>query len=404
MSEKVLINWGSYDVDNFGDLLFPFLIEHFLGDKYSRIIHASPTGKSSRWSDSISTFTILEALTIENIVGLVIGGGNLISFTRSSSINYTENPELAQIVHPSFFYVPFILRAKYGIPFAFNHIGVAKPIPTEKENIIKTVMESASYISCRDKESALRLIRCGVTMPISVGLDSAINISQVFSSGHLHKFYLNKKVNEKYGIPNDKVLAIIHVKKRYFKNQNNELSLLISFLIKNSIHPVFIPFGMCHEDELLFNEPLFIRPDITVIRNPKLIMDMLSIISKSNYYIGSSLHGAIASLSYNNKIAIIADELESKFSKFSGFLAQVDLPECLFSSWQEAYSELNRSGLTMLKSISTSNINKIFNEGNTWNLIYQSLNEEKEAIINIPKDDAMSNSIRKFYFNFSDNF
>ena len=195
MQDKVLINWGSYDVDNFGDLLFPFLVEHYLGNTYSKIVHASPTGKQSRWADSIPTCTIAEAITNKNIEGLVIGGGNLISFTKSASINYVENPELAKIVHPSFFYVPYFLRAKYCIPYAFNYIGVSKPILAENQNAVKNVMESASFISCRDKESASRLFTCGVKSPVTIGIDSAINISKVFSSEYLQNVSSTNKCN-----------------------------------------------------------------------------------------------------------------------------------------------------------------------------------------------------------------
>lgn len=396
-ARKVLINWGSYDVDNFGDLLFPFLIEHYLGNAYTKIIHASPTGMSSRWADSIQTCTIAEAIAIENIAGLVIGGGNLISFTKSASINYFENPELAKIVHPSFFYVPYLLKAKYGIPYAFNYIGVSKPILPENQNIVKKAMESASYISCRDVESASRLNTCGVKSPITVGLDSAIDISKVFSSKYLRKYYITENINEKYGIPTDKEIAVIHVKKRYFKSQFSELSHLISFLLENSIHPVFIPFGMCHEDELIFNESFFLEINATIIRQPKLLLDMLSIISLSNYYIGSSLHGAIASISYNKKIVIIADETESKFSKFSGFLCQINLTDCLFRSWKDAYIGIKKCGLTIFKTISTSKIIELNKRGNSWDAINKSFFEANMEKITIPKDDVIASSILKLF-------
>lgn len=398
MQEKVLINWGSYDVDNFGDLLFPFLVEHYLGNKYSKIIHASPTGKLSRWPDSISTCTIAEAITNKNIKGLVIGGGNLISFTKSASINYVENSEFAKIVHPSFFYVPYFLRAKYGIPYAFNYIGVSKPILTENQNAVKNIMDSASFISCRDKESASRLFECGVKLPVTVGVDSAIDISKVFSSEYLREYYFNEKVNEKYGIPTDKIIAVIHVKKRYLKNQFSELLLLISFLMENSIHPVFIPLGMCHEDEHIFYESFFLETNATIISNPKCLLDMLSIISLSDYYIGSSLHGAIASISYNKRIAIVADETESKFSKFSGFLSQIDIPECLFSSWENVYSEMKKYGLTVFKTISQSKVIELNSRVNSWDLIGKNLFESKSAKISIPNNDIVANSIFNFFF------
>lgn len=402
MNNKILINWGSYDVDNFGDLLFPFLVEHYLGNRYSKIIHVSPTGKQSRWSDTIPSCTVAEALTNKNIEGLIVGGGNLVSLTTSSSINYVENHEFAKIVHPSFFYVPYMMRAKYGIPYAYNYIGVSKPIPTEKQNIVKTAIESASFISCRDKAGADHLVKCGVTLPISVGLDSAIDISHVFSSEYLKNYYYTNNIQEKYGIPKNKVIAVIHVKKRYLKNQFLELSLILSFLIKNSIHPVFIPLGMCHEDELVFNDPLFQGYISTIIRSPKLLIDMLSILSLSTYYIGSSLHGAITSLSYHKKIIIVADEVESRLSKFSGFLSQVELPECLYRSWNDAYIGLENHGLSIFKTTSSLKRLELKNRVNSWEYIYQTLHEINHQVnkinITIDENELLAKSIMKYYF------
>lgn len=391
MNDKTLINWGSYDVDNFGDLLFPFIIEHYLGNRYSKIIHVSPTGKRSIWPDTIPTCTISEALKDNNIGGLIVGGGNLISWTTSSSINYIEDYEFSRIVHPSFFYVPYILRVKYNIPFAYNYIGVAKPIPIEKQNIVKIAIESASFISCRDQAGADHLIRSGVTLPISVGLDSAIDISHVFSKEYLINYYYNN-VQKKYNIPKNKVLATIHVKKRYLKNQFNELFLILSFLIKNSIHPVLVPLGMCHEDDLVLCDQNFQGNTATVIRKPDMLIDILSIISLSEYYIGSSLHGAITSLSYHNKIVIVADEVGSRLSKFSGFLTQINLSECLYSSWSDVYMNLETHGVSILKTISSSKVIELNNK-NTWNDIYNSLHDVNKNNINILQNDTLEKYI-----------
>jgi polysaccharide pyruvyl transferase WcaK-like protein len=397
VNEKKLINWGSYDVDNFGDLLFPFLVEHYLGSHYSEIIHVSPTGKQSIWPDTIPTCRIAETLMNKDIEGLIIGGGNLISWTTSSSVNYTESCEFAKIVHPSFFLIPYILRTKYRIPYAYNYIGVAKPIPNEKQSIVKITMESASFISCRDKSGAGRLRMCGVNSPILVGLDSAIDIRHVFPPDYLEDHYYKNNIQEKYGIPKNMVTAVVHIKERYLKKQFRELANVLSYLINHDVHPILIPLGMCHKDELIFNDQRFHGHTSTIIRRPELFVDILSILSLSQYYIGSSLHGAITSLSYHNKIIIVADEGESRFSKFSGFLSQVNLSECLYNSWHDAYANLEIHGFGLFKTTSSSTLIELDRRVNTWNDIYQSLYKDERNNMPSLLNDKLVNSIDVHY-------
>jgi polysaccharide pyruvyl transferase WcaK-like protein len=316
--------------------------------------------------------TIGEALSATTISGLVVGGGNLVSWSASSSINYVESSEFAKIVHPSFCWVPYILLAKYGIPYAYNHVGVAKLIPQEKQSLVKLVIEPSSFISCRDSAGAAHLRQAGVTSPIIVGPDSAIDIAHVFSGQALREHY-HRDAREKYGIPRNMATAVVHIKERYLKNQAEEVAQIAAILSKNGIHPIFIPLGMCHGDDAVLNDQRLQAHPATRIFRPESLIDMLSLLATSRYYIGSSLHGAIASLSYKNNIVIVADEKISGMSKFSGFLTQVNLSNCLYDSWKGACASLATHGMIMFGAISTSKISELGNRRDTWEDIYQSL-------------------------------
>jgi polysaccharide pyruvyl transferase WcaK-like protein len=376
MRAAKLINWGSYDIDNFGDLLFPFLVEHHLGPMYDEIIHVSPTGTRSVWPDAKPTVTIGDALARSGVGALLVGGGNLVSWTRSSSINYAEDPSLAAIVHKSFSLVPYILRAKYRIPYAYNRVGVTKALPPDRRFLVKTAVEAAAYISCRDEASVRHLEQCGVTSPIAVGCDSAIDIAEVFHRKDLREHYTSH-VTHTYGLPSAPRLAVVHVKKRYLNDQFADLDRLIRALELNDFHVVCLPLGLCHGDDLVFTDGRFGGHSATVVR-PRTIRDILSILSVAQCSIGSSLHGAIVSFSYGNAVGLIANEERSGLSKFSGFLAQVGLSDCLFRTWADAATALESSGSSVLESVPARQFARLRSH-TTWNSIYAGLSTAASA-------------------------
>ena len=396
MTRDTLINWGSYDVDNFGDLLFPFLVEHFLGHRYREVVHVSPTGTRSVWPDAKHSCAIVDVVERTTAAELIIGGGNLISYTASSSINYVENPEFARIVHPSFAWVPYVLLAKHGIPYAYNRVGVAKPIPAEKRTLVKQVIEPASFLSCRDAPSAGHLREAGVNSTLFVSPDSAIDIARVFRPAELSRHYQNE-AREKYGIPIGVTTAVVHVKERYLKGQFDALTSIIELLARNAVHAVLIPLGICHGDDSLLLDRRLQTSSATCISNPELLVDVLSLLAASNFYIGSSLHGAVTSLAYRNNVVIVADEQSSGMAKFSGFLSQVALSRCLFPSWEHACEVLSTQGMTMFGRLSRSTIAALAGGRDVWNDIYESLLRPRAAEIPLVLDEAIERTVHAHY-------
>lgn len=366
-----LVNWGSFDIDNFGDLLFPFLVEHHLGRRYDEIVHASPTAIRSVWPDARPTVTINGALARGGVGTLLVGGGNLISWTRSSSKNYAEDSSLAAIVHKSFSLVPYILRSKFGIPYAYNYVGVTKTLPPSRHSLIKAAVETASYISCRDEASVRHLQACGVTTPIALGYDSAIGIAAVFDRAALREHY-DSQVREWYGIPSVSRIAVIHVKRRYLDNQFADLDRVIRTLELNGLHVVCLPLGLCHGDDEVLADGRFGGHSATVVHHPRTLRDILSILSVAECSIGSSLHGAIVSLSYGNAVGLIADEERSGLWKFSGFLAQLGLSTCLFKTWTDAAMVLESSGSSALGVVDPRKLKRLGGH-QPWDSIHERL-------------------------------
>ncbi len=395
MRTKELINWGSYDVDNFGDLLFPFLVEHFLGREYSDILHVSPTGTPSIWPDAKQSLTIIEALGRVSQPELIVGGGNLINTSASSSINYVEKPAFAKIVHESFAWVPYVLLANYGIPYAYNCIGVAKSIPPAKRQLIRCALEAASFISCRDEASLSHLRLAGVRSPIVVAPDSAVDVARVFPIEAMRVHYATE-VRLKYALPSDGTTAVIHVKERYLKDDFPAFVMVLELLCASGVHPILVPLGMCHRDDRVLTEPRLRDLRVTCIQKPERILDILSMLAVSRYYLGSSLHGAITALAYGNGIAIVADEEASRLKKFSGFLSHVSLGHCLFDSWKDACASLAVAGMDICETMSDATARAMATRPDPWEAIIRGFRTERPAL-RLTVDVDLARTAREHY-------
>ena len=80
-----IANFGGYDVDNYGDLLFPYILEHRLRDKNINIIHVSPTGKNTEWEDSRASISCSEFFDIIDFIdGIIVGGGHVVHLRNAN--------------------------------------------------------------------------------------------------------------------------------------------------------------------------------------------------------------------------------------------------------------------------------------------------------------------------------
>jgi hypothetical protein len=73
---KKIAHFGAFDHDSYGDLLFPRILEMLLPD--FDLVHVSPTGLPSRWTDACPTLSIAEAIRRTDWDGVIIGGGDII--------------------------------------------------------------------------------------------------------------------------------------------------------------------------------------------------------------------------------------------------------------------------------------------------------------------------------------
>jgi len=170
---------GTFDVRNYGDLLFPLIAEaelrRRLGDVAIRAFsyHAKRTPE---WPYEVTSVVDLPHADLD---ALLIGGGFLIRFDKDVALDYLP-PD--GIHHPTGYWLtPALVALQRGIPVVWNAPGMhCNDVPRWAGPLLKLALGNSSYVAVRDEPSraALRHFANG----IEVVPDTAFGISRLIPS------------------------------------------------------------------------------------------------------------------------------------------------------------------------------------------------------------------------------
>src|SRR5687767_6905722 len=127
--------FGTFDVQNYGDLLFPLIAEAELTQRLGRVkirpfsYHAKSTPE---WPYAVTSVTELPQMA-ESLDGVLIGGGFVIRFDKFVAAGY--KPPTTAIHHPTGYWLtPALIALQHGIPLVWNAPGMhCNEIPTWSE-------------------------------------------------------------------------------------------------------------------------------------------------------------------------------------------------------------------------------------------------------------------------------
>ena len=323
-----IILYGAFDRHNYGDLLFPLIMERVIKDKYpdKKVIVAGLINSDLSEFGAPKTIAINKALKISKPnATIILAGGDVVACDWQSAYGYL----LPTFIFP--FYERFACRyfpkttdfliSRFAgltskLPFnlsrddlgssrkvIYNSVGatgVSNVINETEMSSLSQVMNAANYVAVRDVFSQEQLKRIGCDSSL-LAPDSATVMSSYISAEELEQqsSFATKKLLEKY-VDGYLVFQIsqAHVrgKEEAFANALTEASRKFKLPI------VFIAIGNAagHNDtagikrvtSMLAEDVLY---DTYVGGN---IFDLMNIIRNSSCYCGTSLHGLITSMSF----------------------------------------------------------------------------------------------------------
>jgi lipopolysaccharide transport system ATP-binding protein len=151
---------GTFDVENYGDLLFPLIAEVELQERLGPItLHKYSYRQKSppAWHYHVNSLTELPQM-IRQMDGMIIGGGDLIRFDKGIAPGYI--PPSSAIHHPTGFWLtPMLIAAQAGCPVVWNAPGVYLEIPVWAKPLVELAISLSSYVNVRNNASRLARVR-----------------------------------------------------------------------------------------------------------------------------------------------------------------------------------------------------------------------------------------------------
>lgn len=172
---------GTFDVENYGDLLFPLLAEAELRERLGsvRMHRFSYRAKSvPDWPYEVTSVRDLPD-RIDMLDGLLIGGGFLIRFDKIVAEGY--GPPSPAIHHPTGYWLtPALMAVDRGIPLAWNAPGMhCNDIPRWAEPLMHIALGGSAWIAVRDEPSRRVLARYAPPSGVQLVPDTAFGLSRI---------------------------------------------------------------------------------------------------------------------------------------------------------------------------------------------------------------------------------
>ena len=175
--------FGTFDVANYGDLLFPIIAEAELTRRLGTLtLHRfSYHGKTAdEWPYAVTSLTRLPEIAGQ-LDGVLIGGGFIIRFDKTVARDYY--PPDASIHHPTGFWLtPALIALQHGIPLIWNAPGMhGNDIPHWAAPLVKLALEHSPHIRVRDALSKTALAELTDTARIEVLPDTAFGLPRLIN-------------------------------------------------------------------------------------------------------------------------------------------------------------------------------------------------------------------------------
>lgn len=289
---------GVFDIENYGDQLFPLIFRREMQRRELSVevyLFSVTSGTALLGGEEhIYAISELEQLHKDiNFDAIIVGGGEVIHFYAYEHLTRKSVYEKYCIF--DLWMIPSLISNKYNIKLLWNVPGVPYDFEGVYRELARSLIAPVDYLTVRNKSSVESIKRVS-NAEISVYPDTGFLVKELFEENLLRD-------RRKTLLGNISEYIIFHASKLMPESDYEEVALCIAELKKQGYEVVFLPTAYTNGDaEFLsrFNE--YCGNQYTLLKNKLSVMDMISILSGCKLYIGFSFHGAITAFSYGKRV------------------------------------------------------------------------------------------------------
>ena len=368
--------FGTFDVENYGDLLYPLVFQRLLEDfdpqfDLRRVSFLGRLAPQKAGYDTQPARTLFESAS--NPRRIVVGGGDLLrtdwqvvaahyqksndsndfnevrqALGTSGSLQYVLRKNLPHTNARDYFARrfrqlnmnypgagPFMVNAN-GNRVHYLSCGVPHHFKTTEVDAVRRVLDEAEFIYLRDQCSAEKLRRAGVKKELHVAPDLIHLLSDQFK--HADEVRKGLNIVSKLGVSPERRFICFQSQPYPGFDEAEIATQLIKFRERTDLEIVLLPLGRCHGDYVFLKRIAEMSGGKLTLADLYSIFDCLSVIAASDLYVGTSLHGNITAFSFGSPILYGPLPVD----KAEGFLDVVGLPrELKLRSWEELDEKLD---------------------------------------------------------------
>jgi len=185
---------GTFDVQNYGDLLFPFLAEAELSRRLGPItLHRFSYFDKAPPDWPYHVMSVVELPKVAGgLDGMIIGGGGLIRFDKGVAPGYF--PPTPDIHHPTGYWLtPALICLHAGCPVAWGAPGGdgVGAVPAWAAPLLRLAIGLSRYVAVRDNDARAMLAPFAGEQDIAVVPDTCFGLSRLLEPNHPSPALLN---------------------------------------------------------------------------------------------------------------------------------------------------------------------------------------------------------------------
>lgn len=329
---RTVVITGTFDVRNYGDLLFPLVAAYNLEPAGFRVRAASPVGKDTGWKDTFPVQSLTEALLGEDpLDGILIGGGNIVHVNPVKLSDYVDSG-VADWAYPRLWLGATLAAAARGVPVAWNAPGVPGPLEQSIRPTVDAALTAAAYLSVRDTASAASL-DAPKALTMHVCPDPVLQLAEIWPKQSLADEF--RTLLERSSADPEATFIAVHAKERSLRGRPESLAITIEKFCKSrGVVPILIGIGACHGDDIICQRicAALDIPHVDMSR-PGGLREIAAAIAHCAVYMGASMHGYITAAAYGVPGAIVG---RPRLDKVAGLLGHLERRGDEARDWDEA--------------------------------------------------------------------